>query len=477
MHKLYSWPWVEAQAVETAAIWRDCAGKPIPSGPDYSLKEQKKREHAYDQALHEVEREAKRTRNVGPPSLNVGAPSLPRFLRQGWEPRMPNAALSNSPPHSREAHLATQARVTQSFAHFSAQALDLSPEAIDLLTQDFLPAGTQLARWARRFDPTLSMSDIVQAARNAWTACGLQPLFGERLRLTPSILGYSLLYPYSDNYLDRDGLSTQDKLRFSHRFRQRLHGEDLPIEDARELALAAMIHLIEGQYPRAEFPQIFDCLLAIHRAQENSLRQLTRGPQSSEQEILDISCSKGGTSVLADAILARGWLTEAEIRFAFEWGVLLQLGDDLQDLAEDLRRGSMTLFTRAASRGIPLDNLTSQLLNFSERVANRMDSLDHGSPMFRSLLRMAWRSLIVGAVAYSHEYFSPAFLAEAERSSPFRFAFLRRRRNRLTSRRGLFANLFQAFLEAPEDTGSALPSPESLYHSSREVFALTAHSS
>ena len=42
---------------------------------------------------------------------------------------------------------------------------------------------------------------------------------------------------------------------------------------------------------------------------------------------------------------------------------------------------------------------------------------------------MSWRSLIIGAVANSHEFFSPAFLEEAERWSPFRFAFLRAREN------------------------------------------------
>jgi hypothetical protein len=81
--------------------------------------------------------------------------------------------------------------------------LDLQREAVQFLADDFLPAGTRLARWARRFDARLSMDDIFQACRNAWTACGLQPLLGERVGITSSILGYSLLYPYSDNYLDR----------------------------------------------------------------------------------------------------------------------------------------------------------------------------------------------------------------------------------------------------------------------------------
>ena len=173
-----------------------------------------------------------------------------------------------------------------------------------------------------------------------------------------------------------------------------------------------------------------------------------------------MSCAKGGSSVLADGCLARGWLSEEESRFAFEWGVLLQLGDDLQDLREDRLRGSDTLFSRAVALGRPLDGLVIQLLNFSDRVGARMDRLPNGTEKLKELLKMSWRSLIVGAVAYSHEFCSPEFLCEMESYSPFRFEFLRARRDRLTSRQGLYATLFEAFLEAPEGEDGELPPPE-----------------
>jgi hypothetical protein len=364
-------------------------------------------------------------------------------------------------PRTRAERLEAQERITASFARFSAAALDLEDDAVELLTDDFLPVGTKLARWARRFDESLSMPDIIQANRNAWTACGLQPLLGERVELTPSILGYSLLYPYTDNFLDRTDVSAEEKRRFGERFRRRLEGGNLAAEYSREAALWALVELIEGQYPRARYPQVFECLLAIHRAQQGSVAQLDRDVDTADDELLRISCAKGGSSVLADACLARGRLNEAESRFGFEWGVLLQLGDDLQDVREDLQRGSVTLFSRAAAMGTPLDSLANQLLSFSEQVGARMDGLAHGSAMLKDLLRMSWRSLIVGAVADSHMYFSPAFLEEIERSSPFRFEFLRARRKRLASREGLYAVLFDAFIEAPEDDDLdlALPMP------------------
>lgn len=329
MQPIYSWSWVETQVAQTIAVWDSTAANSTLDGVQYTRKQQQEREKAYDQALRAVEREARRA------------------------------------PRTKADRIKTQDRIVAAFARFSATALDLEGEAVHLLTDDFLPVGTKLARWARQFDPNLGMADIIQACRNAWTACGLQPLLGVRMGMTPSVLGYSLLYPYSDNYLDREDISAEEKLRFSERFRSRLRGDGVPAQDDREAALWTLVKLIEEQYPRAGYPQVFDCLLAIHQAQEESLAQ--QRTCNHRDGLLRVSCAKGGTSVLADACLAHGWLSGEESRFSFEWGVLLQLGDDLQDVGEDLRRGSLTLFSRAALQGSPLDSLVIQLLSFSEK--------------------------------------------------------------------------------------------------------------
>jgi hypothetical protein len=423
MRQTYNWPWVKEQAARAARAWNESPARSALAGPVYSVEEQRHRERAYDDALRAAEREAKRA------------------------------------PRTRAQRLEAQERMTAAFARFSAIALGLEGEATQLLTEEFLPAGTKFSQWARRFDASLSMADIVQACRNAWTACGLQPLLGEEIRITPSIAGYSLLYPYSDNYLDCEDVSAQAKLRFSERFRDRLLGEGLRALNAREAAVWSLVGLIEEQYPRARYPQVFECLLAIHRAQEESIAQQRSGGECGEAEILGISCAKGGSSVLADACLAHGWLEDEESEFGFDWGVLLQLGDDLQDVREDLRRGSVTLFSRAAMSGRPLDGPATQLLNLSDRVSSRMDRLPNGSSSLKGLLRMSWRSLIVMAVADSREFFTPEFLAEAERGSPFRFEFLRARRDRLTGRRGLYETLFEAFLEPRGDGDDSPPLP------------------
>ena len=416
--------WVGGQVAQTIDIWNACAWNKSAAAaaieaPQYTADEQLRREQAYDEALEAVENDLE------------------------------------TPPKNAHARRERQNRIVQSFSRFSARALGLDGEAIDLLTNEFMPVGTSLARCARQFDPSLPMNDIIQAARNAWTACGLQPLLGAPVTLTSSIFGYSLLYPYSDNLLDDEAVSAAAKLKFSRRFRNRLLGELLRPEDAREHAVWALVALIEAQYPREDFPQVFNCLLAIHRAQENSLDQLHANGSALPSESLRLSCAKGGTSVLADACLVRGSLDKAESRFAFEWGVLLQLGDDVQDVKDDLRRGSVTLFSRAAAAGQPLDALTIQLLNFSERVGGRLDKLPHGTAALKNLLKMSWRSLIIRAVADSHQFFSARFLSAAEKCSPFRFDFLRKRSDRLASREGLYTALFEALLEPSDEQNAA----------------------
>lgn len=419
----YGWQWVEEQARRTSEAWNACRGALPANGTRFSSLEQDEREAAYDAALEAVEGELRST-----PSTNLERSAM-------------------------------RERVIGAFARFSGRALDLEPDAIELLTREFLPVGTGLSQWARRFDPALAMADIIQACRNAWTACGLQPLVGERIQITPAILGYSLLYPYSDNYLDEQHISVPAKLRFSERFRQRLHGEPILAVNDREQALWRLVELIEEQFERSSFPQVYNCLLSIHRAQEQSVRQLRAKGAFSEAETITLSCEKGGSSVLADACLAKGWLSEAEARFAFEWGVLLQLGDDLQDVREDLHRGSMTLFSHTAATGEPLDGLTVQLLRFADHVGKQMERLPNGSRMLKTLLKMSWHSLIIRAVADSEEFFSPVFVGEAERYSPFRFEFLRQRQERVAAQQGLYGMMFEAFIEDAEDCLDGLPAP------------------
>ena len=355
-------------------------------------------------------------------------------------------------PRSRAEREEARERITAAFVHLGRTALDLDDGHLELLLNGgFSAIGTDLARRARRFDPAVSTADILQATRNAWTACGLQMLLDRKPGVTPAIFAYSMLYPYTDNYLDHPSISREAKLGFNGRFGRRLAGEAVEAANDREEAIWRLIGLIEEQYGRAEWPQVFDSLLAIHHAQENSLRLLRRGLDRPGIDVLTLSFDKGGTSVLADGYLAAGSLSPEQARFVFGWGVLLQLADDLQDVRQDRRDGMLTMFTERATAQ-PLDEVTNRTLHFGQRVMQWMEGL--GGPdcqALKELIQRSSRSMLIRSAGEAPDLYSAEYLAELETHSPFRFASLNSQRRQLVKRRGLLMQLFDVFLEGEED--------------------------
>jgi hypothetical protein len=372
-------------------------------------------------------------------------------------------------PRTRWERRSARSRVTSAFTDFGKYCLDFDDSHLELLLNDgFSAVATQLARQARQFDPGVSASDIFQASRNAWTACGLQVLLGRDMRLTPSIFAYSMLYPYTDNYLDDSAASRSAKLAFSERFRRRLDGDAVAPFNDREATIWRLVELIEEEYPRADWPQVYDSLLEIHRAQENSVRLLRSGSSPAGIDVLKLSFEKGGASVLADAYLVAGSLSTDEAQFAFDWGVLLQIADDLQDLQQDLREGILTIFTQAAAREplAPLDNLTTHTLNFGRGVMCQVDrmpsnhsALNGAAAKHKSLtemIRMSCSLLLIWSAGESAKLYTSRYLAELETHSPFRFAPLAEKRKKLARWTSPLARLFESFLEDEEDEPASL---------------------
>ena len=104
------------------------------------------------------------------------------------------------------------------------------------------------------------------------------------------------------------------KLAFNHRFQRRLQGEDVRPANAYEATISQLVGMIESQWDRARYPQVYESLLAIHAAQARSLGLVAPGASPYELDVLGISFEKGGTSVLADGYLVAGWLTPEQAR-------------------------------------------------------------------------------------------------------------------------------------------------------------------
>ncbi|HXY00926.1 MAG TPA: hypothetical protein VEI54_08385 [Candidatus Limnocylindrales bacterium] len=377
-------------------------------------------------------------------------------------------------PNTRSERSAAQKRITSAFTTFAKTGLDLGDPHLELLLDHgFSSVATQLAREARHLDRAISAADIFQACRNAWTACALQSLMGKPMRLTPSIFAYSMLYPYTDNYLDDPSTSLAAKLAFSGRFRQRLEGHAVAPLNEREASIWRLVELIEEEYPRTDWPEVYIRLLAIHEAQEKSVRMLRFGSSPDNVDVLKLSFEKGGTSVVADACLVAGSLSPEEAQVAFGWGVLLQLEDDLQDLQQDLREGSRTIFTQAVvdarsgpSGGASLDDLTTRMLQFGGRVIRLIERMPadrsalHGAALnhkpLKEMIRMSCSLLPVWSAGDSARHFTRAYLAQLESHSPFRFAALGDRRKKLAHWTAPLTRMFESFLEEEQDAAAPL---------------------
>jgi len=302
-----------------------------------------------------------------------------------------------------------------------------------LFADDFFAATQEFVRQARAFDPRVELEEIGQALRNAWIMNSIQMLLGLPVALTPAAFAYSMLYPYTDNYLDDPGVSAAAKEAFCRDLGRRLAGETVSPgapHDDRQQAVYRLIEQIEGQFPRRSFPAVFWSLLAIHEGQVKSLCQQGRAQSPYENDLLGISVEKGGSSVLADGYLAAGSLTRDEADFLFGYGVFLQLLDDLQDARADRQANHMTLFSLTAGRW-PLDRLASRLF-WTIRKVLRSTPRFAGAELaaVRDLIERNCTTLLVAAVADNQDLFSRPYVRALEAQWPLDFAAMRKLRRR-----------------------------------------------
>jgi hypothetical protein len=356
------------------------------------------------------------------------------------------------PPRTKAGRNALRERLTSGFERFARATLNLGDAHLGLLNGGFSAIGTEMARGARRFDPSISPDDIFQATRNAWTAGGLQVLLGREMRLTPAIFAYSMLYPYTDNYIDDTAVASEEKRKFNSRIRQRLCGEMMAPAREGETTLWQLFEMIERQYCRADWPEVYESLLKIQQGQENSMRQRGWSHALGEADILKLSFEKGGASVLADGYLAAGRLSNEEAHFLFRWGALLQLVDDLQDIRQDRREHSLTIFSAAAGR-VPLDELTTRTLSFGQKAMRRMEQMPGRCQALKEMIQQSYMSLLIWSAGECGELYTRGYLAELETHSPFRFACMVQRRKQLGKLKGPLERVFEAFLEDEEECG------------------------
>lgn len=277
-----------------------------------------------------------------------------------------------------------------------------------------------------QFDPEMDVYDIFQAIRNVWIMNSIQILYDMEVRLTPSIFAYSMLYPYSDNYLDDSNISIQDKIEFNKRFRKWLLGEEVEPLNHREKHIYNLVKKIEGEFKRDDYPEVFMSLLGIHHAQVQSLIQQKQKTLPFEKDIIGITFEKGGTSVLADAYLIRGKVIETESQFMFCYGVLLQIIDDLQDIEEDFQNSHMTIFSQIEDK-YKLDRLVNKLFNFIEDFFHNENTFtSEKAEKLKKVIQDCSKIMIFEAISKNKKRFSKQYIKDVEESLVIRFYYLKK---------------------------------------------------
>ena len=294
-----------------------------------------------------------------------------------------------------------------------------------LLEEGFCDVTSDFIQEAREFDASIKLDDILQALRNVWIMNCIQMLMDCNVNMTQSIFAYSMLYPYTDNYLDALYVSADKKIAVNNRLERKLAGEQPDASTAYEGKLFALVDMIEGQYVRSKYPMVYKSLLCIQAAQNRSLLQQDKQLAKSKPDILGISIEKGGSSVMADACLIKGTLKQEETAFMFGFGVLLQLLDDLQDAAADRNNGHQTIFSRPDSERT-LESSTNKLINFISKVLDEDTCfVSQEALRIKSMMKKSIMFLLMGATACNSSMYGSSYLHRLEACSPLSFGYLK----------------------------------------------------
>lgn len=338
------------------------------------------------------------------------------------------------------------ARVRRANRDVAAVVMSCPPAFVEEMVQGAVFAETvRFSELARRNDPELLSDAEFQAGRNVWAALGLQLVVQRRKAdVTPAVVGYSMLYPYTDNLLDDPSITANDKLECQARFRRRLAAThsagDEEWAKMRTDAIRAFeqVSFVEQVWPRARHPRTYRSLLAIHDAQTRSLGVQGDASAVTNRELLEVTVDKGGTSVLADAFMVAGdGCSRALAAFAFALGVGLQVVDDLQDVQEDCAARQHTLFTGPFSHrgaGGYADEGARRLCCFLEDAvlagtprggaawtqvhAQPNGALDVNDRSMRLWMLRMTRTMVLKAVARAPDVFSESLRKDAAARAP-----------------------------------------------------------
>jgi len=315
---------------------------------------------------------------------------------------------------------------------FGEKTFRLSDVYLDSISQEgFINSTRAFVDKVKEFDPSLKIENVYQALRNVWIMNSLQMYLNIDIKPSDAIFAYSMIYPYTDNYLDDVTQSFEKKLSFNSKLKNWLEGQFTSPSNKQEEKIFRLIKMIENQYSRDKFPDVYRGLLAIFNAQIKSLIQQKKQSIPYEINILNISFEKGGTSVLTDGLLVNGNLNKEQAAFCFGFGLMLQLSDDVQDVSQDMKNNHMTVFSQTAQK-YNLDALANKLFNFISRIVDlKLSEKISSQKCLKELILKNCYYLVLESIGKNQNFYSQEYIEKTCRHFPLRFSYLKQLRKRL----------------------------------------------
>lgn len=289
----------------------------------------------------------------------------------------------------------------------------------------------QFVTECRAFDETLQIEDIWQALRNYFIYAMIMDFQGKEQECKTSALAYSLLYPYTDNFIDCKEYTSSEKTEFNNMIKTVLEGYFYQPKNRMEEKTCSLLLMIRDYYGTEKWQQIADGLLLMLGAQEQSRIQQSTGRNNepiTDDTLFLISAYKGSISVLNDYIFAEESPCTKEAQFYLKFGFLLQLADDLQDIAEDRASHSQTIMTRAADAGC-LEAAVNRLLHFTQEIFGQFCP---GNPALHQFALKNCLMMTLSTVAVNQRLFSTEYVAQVEKYLPMPAGMLQKNRSVLS---------------------------------------------
>ncbi len=288
------------------------------------------------------------------------------------------------------------------------------------LFQAFWKETKHFVRRTRDFDHTLSIESIWQAIRNFFIYAVIVDLQDDEQNCDDPIFSYSLLYPYTDNFIDDTKKSNVEKESYNEMIKRTICGEAPEVNGECEKKTQKLLMNLLSFDEFSDIEEIRNALLLILDAQMKSMIQQSNADLS-YHDVLQISVYKGALSVFVDYLLASSNRCEEDTEFYLKFGFLLQVVDDIQDICNDLKDKSKTLIAYHYKKG-SLEAVVNKLLHYAHTIFH---SFSPKNPKRKEFMMQNCFTMILVTVASNQQYFSRNYLKEIERYLPFRFDYLK----------------------------------------------------